>query len=73
MQDHASKQTKMMLTHYYINESWKTIEMKEDTKGHMLHDFFFFNEMSRRDRKIDDWLGRSENGVQRLLGFLMEW
>lgn len=40
MQDYIPKQTRIMLTLYYVNESWKQplVEVKEDTKGYVLHD-----------------------------------
>lgn len=62
-----SKQ-KMMLTHYYINESWKTsVNWKKTQKATCC--MILFYEMSR-DRKIDGWLGRRENEVQMVTGFL---
>lgn len=54
MQDHIPKQTKIMLTHYYINESWKQslIEMKEDTQGHMLHDSLWNVQERQKDWRL---------------------
>lgn len=72
-QDHIPKQTKIMLTHYYINESWKQpfIEMKEDTQGHVLHDSLW----NVQERQKDWRLTREKRkwGYKQLLGFFWEW
>lgn len=72
-QDHIPKQTKIMLTHYYINESSKQpfIEMKEDTQGHVLHDSLW----NVQERQKDWRLTREKRkwGYKQLLGFFLEW
>lgn len=43
-----------MLTHYYIDESWKQplTEMKEDTQGHLLHDSLWNVQERQKDWRL---------------------